>query len=59
MGTSIVRVKNATQKSKPNHETTEQISWRILDENDLKQEVVSGVWKGTSSIAALAVCGLV
>lgn len=55
----VVRVKNAKKLSQQNHEATEQITWRLLDKDSLKKEVLSGAWKGTSSVAALAVCGLI
>lgn len=54
----VVRVKKAHWKRKSEPEPTENISYELVEPNELKRHVRSGGWKLSSAIAALAVSGL-
>lgn len=54
----IVKATNARKTSETHHESTEDISLRILPVSEVKKEIRGGKWRTNSVIAALVLAGI-
>ncbi len=54
----VIRVKNVKQKGQTSHEETESITHEFISISQLKEQILNKEWQTSSSLAAIALSGL-